>query len=397
MKRLLTCLALLALSACSGPEPQTEPPVQFTVREAEIPPSGGTVDITVITGPEWIVAATDGEWLTAKKKNVATLTVGASANTDGRMRMGSVRVVCGSQSAELPVIQEYDADAAAVVKAEFIERIDRQCDFISTITSQSYTDLDKGCTAYRMTTTGPVNGQDSPLALFLFVVDMSSGVTLAATCADDDPASITLTDATKARRQTIREQLAALQRKRTGLHVLGGVNGDFYLTARNNLLHGVFYQKGNCVKDTFDGGALCSVFALMKDGTARVITQAQYPAAKGDIAEAVGGRQVLLRDGRVVSEDATLEPRTAAGVSMDGKTVYLLAVDGRRDGWSVGASYPMLANILLGAGAYDAINLDGGGSTTFVVSQNASFTTWNRPSDGSDRAVVNGLAVVRPD
>ena len=400
MRRLPTCLAALLLWACSGPEPQQAPPVQFSVPEVQIPPAGGTVDVSVFTGTEWVVSEVTGDWLTAKRKNVAVLTVGASLNAEGRRRTGSVRVSCNGQSAELPVTQEYDASSIAVSREAFISGIAAKCDFITTVTDRAYTDIDEGCTAYRFTTTGPVNGVESPLALYLFVVDLSSGVSLAATCVDDDPSNITLTDAVTAKRQTIRQQLAALQGKRPGLRVLGGVNGDFYLTARNNLLQGVFHQNGVCIKDTFDGGSICSVFALMEDGTARVVTQAEYPSARVSIREAVGGRQVLLRSGQIMSSDATLEPRTAAGVSMDGKTVYLLAVDGRWEGWSVGASYPMLANILLGAGAYDAINLDGGGSTTFVVRSGndasvASFTTWNRPSDSKDRAVVNGLAIVR--
>lgn len=394
-------LALLVLVAGCGQKPQEEPPIRFSVPEAEIPPEGGAVDVMVFSGPEWRITATSGDWLTAKQKNTAYLTLIAPLNDSGRTRTGSVQVTCGAQSAELTVVQDYDADATVASKAEFIAHIAASCDFITKVTNSSFTDLDKGCTAYRITTTGPVNGTESPLALFLFVVDLSSGLSLAATCVDDNPANITLTDATKAQRQTIREQLAALQGKRPGLRVLGGVNGDFYLIDRNNLLHGVFHRNGVCVKDTFDGGAGCNVFALMQDGTARVLSQTQYPAAKNSIAEAVGGRQVVLRAGVTVSSDTKLDPRTVAGVSMDGKTVYILSVDGRRENWSVGASYPMLAAIMRAAGAYDAVNLDGGGSTTFVVHPDdntsvSSFTTWNKPSDGSDRAVVNGLAIVRP-
>lgn len=402
MMRRLSCLVLLALVACSDTKPTEGIPVRFPVGEVEIPPEGGMVDVMVTTGPEWVIAATDGDWLTAKKKNVSTMTLGASANTSGKLRMGSVRVVCGREAAELPVIQEYDAEAIASANEEIVANIAQKCDFITKVTGDSFTALDKGCTAYRITTKGPVNGKESPLAFYLFVVDLSSGVSLAATCPDDNPATLTLTGLEQGMRQTVREQFAALESHRGGIRVLGGVNGDFFLVACNNILHGVFHQQGACIKETFDCEPGSNVFALMKDGTARVITQAQYPASQSHIAEAICGRQVLLRSGQVVSNDATLEPRTAAGVSLDGKTVYLLAVDGRRDGWSVGASYPMLADILLGAGAYDAVNLDGGGSTTFVVRTGegtdvSAFMTWNRPSDGSDRSVANGLAIVRPD
>ncbi|MGI5292235.1 phosphodiester glycosidase family protein [Nonomuraea polychroma] len=59
-------------------------------------------------------------------------------------------------------------------------------------------------------------------------------------------------------------------------------------------------------------------------------------------------------------------PRTAAGVTRDGK-IILLTVDGRRPAHSVGLSIPEVAQVMRGLGAVDAINLDGGGSTAMVV------------------------------
>ena len=57
-------------------------------------------------------------------------------------------------------------------------------------------------------------------------------------------------------------------------------------------------------------------------------------------------------------------PRTAAGVTRDGRTLLLVVVDGRQPGWSIGATLPELASLLIEAGAWTALNLDGGGSTT---------------------------------
>jgi hypothetical protein len=60
------------------------------------------------------------------------------------------------------------------------------------------------------------------------------------------------------------------------------------------------------------------------------------------------------------------QPRTAFGVSKDGKTFYIVCIDGRQD-HSVGAfDYETAAWMLL-AGAYNAVNMDGGGSTTLVM------------------------------
>ena len=109
---------------------------------------------------------------------------------------------------------------------------------------------------------------------------------------------------------------------------------------------------------------------------------------------------MLISSGETVNfTDTRLEPRTAVGVSRDGDKVYLLIVDGRRDSYSIGAEYALLAKIFHIYNVYDAINLDGGGSSTFLVkdaSASKGFKTRNRPTDNTgDRKLPNGLAVVR--
>ncbi|UKI38697.1 MAG: phosphodiester glycosidase family protein [Clostridiales bacterium] len=63
---------------------------------------------------------------------------------------------------------------------------------------------------------------------------------------------------------------------------------------------------------------------------------------------------------------AGLNPRTALGLDKDGKTLYLITVDGRQAD-SIGVSLAELSEILINNGIYNAINLDGGGSTTMVA------------------------------
>jgi hypothetical protein len=91
---------------------------------------------------------------------------------------------------------------------------------------------------------------------------------------------------------------------------------------------------------------------------------------------------------------AQRHPRTAAGVSRDGRTLLLLVVDGRRPGWSIGATLPELAALMIDAGAWSAINLDGGGSSAlWHREQGAAGRVLNRPSDGRVRPVANHLGV----
>ncbi|HJQ45548.1 MAG TPA: phosphodiester glycosidase family protein [Amycolatopsis sp.] len=107
---------------------------------------------------------------------------------------------------------------------------------------------------------------------------------------------------------------------------------------------------------------------------------------------AVGGFPILAA-GQPVSglDTAALAPRTAAGASADGHTVYLMAVDGRTAA-STGLSVAELAGVLRSAGAASGVNLDGGGSTTIAVADPGQPpTVRNTPSDGTERAVANGI------
>jgi len=82
-------------------------------------------------------------------------------------------------------------------------------------------------------------------------------------------------------------------------------------------------------------------------------------------------------------------PRTAVGLSADGRELFLVVADGRREG-TPGLTLPELARLMDEVGACSAVNLDGGGSSAMWVVDRIV----NRPSDGVERPVVNHLAVV---
>lgn len=86
-------------------------------------------------------------------------------------------------------------------------------------------------------------------------------------------------------------------------------------------------------------------------------------------------------------------PRTAVGVSADGRTLILLAIDGRRPGHSVGVTLSEMADLMLELDAHDALALDGGGSTSFYLKRADGSLATNRPSDGEWRPVANHLGV----
>lgn len=117
-----------------------------------------------------------------------------------------------------------------------------------------------------------------------------------------------------------------------------------------------------------------------------------------EVQNAVGGGPLLLKNGRIEIDSIAEEfdtisfvnqrhPRTAAGITSKGH-LLLVVVDGRAS-FSQGASLLEMATLMKIVGAKDAINLDGGGSTTMVV----SGAVVNAPSDGRERYVANALMV----
>ncbi|WP_367136969.1 phosphodiester glycosidase family protein [Saccharothrix sp. HUAS TT1] len=113
---------------------------------------------------------------------------------------------------------------------------------------------------------------------------------------------------------------------------------------------------------------------------------------------AIGGNQLLVRDGEVVAPADPLHPRTAVGFSADGKKMFLLTVDGRQGAYLLGLTLKDVAAILLEMGAHNALNLDGGGSSTLLARTPGaeSVVVENTPSDGGERPVPNGLALYAP-
>ena len=127
--------------------------------------------------------------------------------------------------------------------------------------------------------------------------------------------------------------------------------------------------------------ALRSLWGRVQSGaaSARAFLRLDLP---GGIAESLGGTPILVRDGKRWFADADDDftrgrhPRTMVGWNPAGEVV-LVTVDGREPGLSVGMTLAEAADLLLALGATDGINLDGGGSTTFVT----GGTVVNEPSD----------------
>lgn len=192
--------------------------------------------------------------------------------------------------------------------------------------------------------------------------------------------------------------LQALAHDKQGSRVLAAVNGDFFTT--DGTPQGIYYRNGVCLKSTMSDN-VCTFFAVTKGKKAVVGSYDEYDTYKDEIQEAIGGRVRLMTNGNVLSQTSTaLEPRTAIGVT-DNNVVYILVADGRNFWYYNGMRYTEMGNVLKALGVKDAINLDGGGSSTFIIRSKTGFEenrfavrNWPYDNGGVERAVANGLLVV---
>lgn len=136
---------------------------------------------------------------------------------------------------------------------------------------------------------------------------------------------------------------------------------------------------------------------------AELTLDARLADLPGKVIGVVGGGPRLVVDGvadpaRFAGEESMgarfvsdLHPRTAIGLRADGKTVVMTVIDGRQTRRSRGIDLNDLAQYMISQGCVQAMNLDGGGSSTMV----ARGELLNFPSDGVPRSVSNAVIVRR--
>lgn len=150
-------------------------------------------------------------------------------------------------------------------------------------------------------------------------------------------------------------------------------------------LTGLAISRGEIVsRPMATGAAGTQALAITRDNRARIASTAQGFSTAG-IWTAIAGSDWVLVHGEIAKQPATefraaAHPRTAVGLSRDGRYLFLMTIDGRQPGWSDGATTEELAAWLQRFGAYDGLNLDGGGSTALVREQDGRPVILNRPS-----------------
>ena len=148
-----------------------------------------------------------------------------------------------------------------------------------------------------------------------------------------------------------------------------------------------------------NGVARTTLGTIARGDTIRV--DIAFDSLPGNIVEMVGGYPMLLSHGRAVHHSESglrpsfgdrRHPRSAIGWG-DDRRIHIVVVEGRRPGVSEGMTLQELGEYMRANGLHEAMNFDGGGSSTMVVNGRA-VSVWN--GEASERAVANGLVVLGP-
>ena len=185
-------------------------------------------------------------------------------------------------------------------------------------------------------------------------------------------------------------------------HLQVAMNANFYApccTPGEKDLVGLAVSHGEVVSTPVTHGTGAAALVITRDNHA-TITKTGVGFSATNIWTAVAGSEIVLVGGEkpALAEtvfNQTPHPRTAVGISKDGRYLVLLVIDGRQPGYSVGATMDDVAEWLRRFGASDGLNLDGGGSTALVrAGGDGAPVVLNQPSGvalgSSDNAGKSG-------
>ena len=197
---------------------------------------------------------------------------------------------------------------------------------------------------------------------------------------------------------------AHVYEKETGLNVVGGVNASWFNINTGEpsgylVMNGVVHHDNSsrAFIAAFDDGSV-NVF---REGTTLAQAEADQSAKQGKtvkILEAVDALVAMVWDGKVVvteSGNSGYYPRTCVGIKADG-TVVLFQADGTMAPRSVGYTAAEEAQMMVALGCVAAIQLDEGGSSTYISQREGEqdVTMRNTPAGGSERGISGTILVV---
>lgn len=199
------------------------------------------------------------------------------------------------------------------------------------------------------------------------------------------------------------------------------VNGNLFASknAIPILGHEDPYFLGNwarCCGWAMSDGNLYSLTPIEQDWPSLVVSDrgavsiGRFARLPDDARQVVSGVWQIVTDGQISAPPDSNQtaagkpvPHTVAGIDRAGNTLILLVVDGHRPEYSLGMGCHRMAEEMLARNAFNAMVLDGGGSTTLVLRDlHGNVNVINHPSDGYQlpvplsipRCVANALGVI---
>ena len=174
--------------------------------------------------------------------------------------------------------------------------------------------------------------------------------------------------------------------------VQAAINGAFYDSSGGGtdqaigtpeLVRGLAISRGDVVSSADENAYSAALLFTTNNLPFFAPTNTAPGTNTAGIYTAISGSYALLINGVNVGivNPSDLDPRTALGISQDKRYLYLMTLDGRQPGWSDGADFFNTGEWLKRFGAWDGINVDGGGSTTMVLGDcGGKAQRINRPS-----------------
>ena len=149
------------------------------------------------------------------------------------------------------------------------------------------------------------------------------------------------------------------------------VNGDGFEPWSSNSLFSYYPHSGDPVDPIGFAASNGRIYSEDTDDEPTLYisktNRARFNQPPGKIHNAISGNQMIVVRGKAPQNlDDDSQPRTAIGLDKKMRTLIIAVVDGRQPGYSQGATLDELAGIMIDHGAYNAMNLDGGGSSTLV-------------------------------
>jgi exopolysaccharide biosynthesis protein len=252
---------------------------------------------------------------------------------------------------------------------------------ISDVTFNNYPGVKESYISY-------LNNSNEPIALYILEIDLKDPKLSIEMATPKDQFRADTT-------QRVSNMLLAKNNNSPSKKVLAAINGD-YFTVSTGVPLGPVHKDGIKVRSNISTGY--KFFGLMDNRTYMIGNYNDYVNTKERFLELIGGRYLLLQNGNIVgSTDGAKNPRTSIGLINPTKAI-IVVVDGRQSTHSVGYTLPELSIALQALGVKDAINLDGGGSSVFIMKEtNGQYKIKNKVSDGSERSVANGLLLMRKE